>query len=189
MPLEGLTTTFHADEGFSFTSTGWSSSFSVLWTDEPVTTIGYYLEGVGTNGLREFVPETAKGMCVSFMGTKETSDFNANLIYIITYDGEGSRPEVDNRLGFRYTNWVTTDLSQECTIEVKADDELGYVVSVNGVEYRTGLRGEETYDIDMTGLLDVEEGYFGIGCESAEEGYANFTLSTINGKSAGSYFD
>ncbi|MDD6265987.1 MAG: extracellular solute-binding protein [Clostridia bacterium] len=189
LPLADLSVTFRIDEGFQFNNNGWSSAMSVLWTDKPMESLPYYLECPGTNGLRESVVEDTTGLCVSFMGTGYTSGSVADLIYIIVYDGNGTRPEGDNRLGYRYTNWVNTDLGTDCTIEVKEDETLGYVVSINGTEYRTGLRGENAIDIDLTPLKDIEEGYITVGGESTDESFSNFTLSKINGKTAGSFFD
>ena len=191
MPLADLSVNFHIDDGFVFEHAGdvWSSSFSVLWTDKTMQELNHYLEAPGTNGLREFVPADTTGLCVSFMGTAETTGTNANYTYIILYDGTGATPEVDHRLGYRFTNQVITDLAQPTTVEVKEDDTLGYVVSVNGNEYRTGTRGEDILDIDLNVLKDIEEGHLTIGGESNDANFCNYTVSTINGKPAGSFFD
>ena len=191
MPLADLSVTFHIDDGFVYEHAAdvWSSSFSVLWTDKTVQELNHYLESPGTNGLREFVPDDTVGLCVSFMGTTETTGSNADLIYIILYDGTNARPEVDHRLGYRFYNQVVTDMTQPVTVDFKEDDTLGYVVSVNGNEYRTGKRGEETLDIDLGVLKDLEEGHLTIGGEANDAGFCNFTVSTINGKGAGTFFD
>jgi len=48
-----------------------------------------------------------------------------------------------------------------------------------------------TLDIDLTPLKDkASSGFIGFGAESAgDDSYSNFTVSKINGKNAGSYFD
>ena len=160
-----------------------------MWTDKAPTEICEYLDGPGTNGLRECLPDDVSGLCVSFMGSDAAHDSVSNLTYIIRYDGDGARPEIDHRLGHRFTNWSDTDLGQPTTLEIKEDELLGYLVSVNGVEYRTGLIGDETFDIDLNSLKEVEEGHLTIGGESNNTSFINYTLCTINGKGAGSYFD
>lgn len=191
LPLKDLSVKFHVDDGFSYSydTEGWASSFSVMWTDKPIPQLSYYLEGPGTNGLREIVPEDSKGVSVHFMGAAGATDTTANYTYIVLYDGTGAAPEIDHRLGYRFTNIVDTDIGQPTTIEFREDDELGYVTLINGTEYRTGIRGETIYDIDLNVLKDVEEGYLTVGGESRDKTFINFTLSEINGAKAGSYFD
>ena len=191
LPLADLTVVFHVDDGFTYDydETRYSSAMSVMWTDKAPTEICEYLDGPGTNGLRECLPDDVTGLCISFMGTAEANECVSNLTYIIRYDGDGARPEIDHRLGHRFTNWSDTDVAQPTTIAIKEDDLLGYLVSVNGVEYRTGLIGEENFDIDLNALKDLEEGHLTVGGESNNATFINFTLSTINGKGAGSYFD
>ena len=191
LPLADLSVTFHIDDGFLYSHAGdvWSSSFSVIWSDKIMKAVPHYLEGPGTNGLREALPDDTVGLGVIFMGTADTTDKCSNYTYIVRYDGDGARPEVDNRLGYRFSNEVITDLSQPTTIEVKEDDTLGYVVSVNGEEIRTGKRGEETLDVDLNILKNLDEGHLMIGGEANDANFCNFTVSTINGKGAGSFFD
>lgn len=77
------------------------------------------------------------------------------------------RIESDNRLGLRWSNEVTFDLSKPCKIEIKEDDEPGFVVWINDTEFRTGYRGEEELPIDLTPLVDeMEVGYFFFGGET-----------------------
>lgn len=191
LPLADLSVTFHIDDGFLYEHAGdvWSSSFSVMWTDKYMTEIPQYLEAPGTNGLRESVPADTTGLAVIFMGTASTTDQNADYTYIIRYDGDGATPEIDHRLGYRFSNEVITDLSQPTTIEVKEDDTLGYVVSVNGEEIRTGKRGNDILDIDLNILKDLDEAHLTIGGEANDTNFCNFTVSTINGKPAGTFFD
>ncbi|MDD6265986.1 MAG: hypothetical protein PUB34_06795 [Clostridia bacterium] len=189
LPIKDLSVTFHIDDGFTFSTKGWASSFTVLWTDTVITSLSQYLESPGTNGLREIVPDETKGVSVGFIGSQAASGSVSDYLYIVLYDGEGTRPEIDNRIGYRFTNQINYDIAAPTTIEFKEDDTLGYVVVINGNEIRTGTRGSDLYDIDLNILKDIEEGYLTVGGESNEDTFCNFTLSKINGKDAGTYFD
>ncbi|MBQ7670527.1 MAG: hypothetical protein IJS45_07385, partial [Clostridia bacterium] len=115
----------------------------------------------------------------------------ADYLYIILFDGKNTNPEPDGHHGTRWSNKILTDTYSPISIEVKEDDELGYVIVVNGEEIRTGTRGTETLPVDLSILKDiVTEGFVGYSVENAAEGgSAHFTVSKINGKSAGSFFD
>lgn len=193
VPLNGLNVEFHADEGFSYThdSNSYASALSFVWSDSPLTDIPEYLDGIGTNGLRAMIPENAYALVVSFMGTDQTADSISNLLYINLFDGTNPIAEKDNRVGYRWTIWVGTDVYNPTTIEVKEDEELGYVVLVNNAEIREGDRTNETLPIDLSALKEkASGGFIAFGAEcSADKGASNFTVSKINGSSAGSYFD
>lgn len=191
VPLDGFSVGFHVDEGFTYSHVGqsYSSAFSVMWTDKVPTELCEQLDGPGTNGLRECLPDDVSGFCISFMGTEDTDGAVSNLVYIIRYDGDGMRPEIDSRLGYRFANWIDTDLSELTTVELNKDEDLGYVISVNGEELRTGTRGSDLYDIYLSTLRRIEDGYLTVGGTSNNYTDINFTLCTICGKGAGSYFD
>lgn len=193
VPLNGLSVTFHTDEGFSYNrpANSYGGALSFVWTDSPLTDIPEYLDGIGTNGLRAMIPSGAYALVVSFMGADKSADSISDLMYIILFDGTDPVPEIDNRIGYRWYTQIGTDVSQPISIEVKEDEEAGFVVLINGVEFREGKRGEETLPIDLTALKDkASGGFIAFGAECAEEGGgSNFTVSTINGASAGSYFD
>ena len=196
VPLSDLSLTFQTDEGFSYVNPedGYAGAMSVGWTTQPITGIPEYLDGIGTNGLRACIPTgvEAYSLVVSFMGSRETpGDTIADYLYIIMFDGTDPCVEVDNRIGLRFTNRVEIDVSQPVTVEVKEDDVLGFVVSVNGVEYRTGTRGTETIDIDLNPLKDkMDAGFIIFGGESpGNKNFANFTLSEINGEPAATFFE
>jgi len=193
VPLAPLSVEFHTDEGFTYTRSpdGYSSAVSFVWSDKPMEALPNYLDGIGTNGLRACVPDDAFALVVSFLGTTETSGDVANLMYIIMFDGTGTAPETDNRTGYRWTNWIETNVAEPILIEIREDETLGYIVNLNGVDYTSGMRGSETLDIDLTPLKDkASSGFIGFGAESAgDDSYSNFTVSKINGKNAGSYFD
>lgn len=192
IPLDDLSLDFRTDDGFSYSNVGYSASFSFVWTTKEITNMPQYTDQIGTNGLRESIParDGAYALSVVFMGTKDTSGHVSNLMYIILNDGTATAPEEDNRVGYRWTNYVDTDLSEGVNISVKRDDELGYVVVLNGVEYRSGMRGNVEIPIDLSPLLDQSEGYIcmGAGVTGADE-YANFTWETINGKPAADYYE
>lgn len=192
--LNNLSFKFKVDEGFTYTAPqdGYMGAMSVGWCTEPLAGIPEYLDGIGTNGLRPCIPTgvEAYSLLVSFIGSRDTKDTVADYLYIILFDGTDPCLETDNRIGIRWYNRVNIDLSEPCTVEVKEDDELGFVVAVNGTEYRTGLRGEELFDIDLNVLKDkMDAGHVIFGGESPGSTYSNFTLSEINGKSAGTYFE
>lgn len=191
VPLDGFSVTFHVDDGFTYSFNGqsYSSAFSVMWTDKTPTELCEYLDGPGTNGLRECLPEDVSGFCISFMGTDQTHDALSDVVYVIRYDGDGMRPELDNRLGYRFANFIDTDLSETTTVELNKDEDLGYVISVNGEELRTGTRGADLYDIYLSTLRRIKDGYLTVGGVSNNYTDINFTLCTIGGKGAGSYFD
>ncbi len=190
--LSDLAISFKTDPGFEYANVGYSASCSFIWTTMPITEMPQYTDQIGTNGLRETVPTEngAYALSVVFMGTKNTSDSVSDLMYIILNDGTNTAPEDDERVGYRWTNYVETDLSKGVNIEIKEDDELGFVVLVNGVEYRSGMRGRDELPIDLTVLRDTDKGHIcmGVGVTGADES-ANFTLNTINGESAAVYFD
>lgn len=191
--LDGLEIYFKTDEGFKYSNMGYSASFSFVWTTQAITQMPQYTDQIGTNGLREAVPsdEGAYALSVVFMGSKDTGDATSDLMNIILHDGTDTKPEDDQRIGYRWTSYVSTDLSKGVFIEVNEDDELGYVVSVNGIEYRSGIQGGIESPIDLTVLNDISsEGQIcmGAGVTGADE-FANFTWDTINGEPAGTYFD
>ena len=194
IPIVGLTTEFHTDEGFSFTipDNSYSSAFSFVWSDKELPEIPNYLNAFGTNGLRDMVAEDATGFAVCFMGTQQgSSDTTCDWVYVILFDGKNTNPQDDGHHGTRFSNMIEVDTSKPITIEVKEDDELGYVIVLNGEEIRTGSIGNDTVPVDLTYLREnATEGYIAYGCECASDnGCANFTVSKINGKSAGSFFD
>lgn len=192
LPLKDLSVTFKSDTGFKYNNIGYSASYSFIWTTQPIAEMPQYTDQIGTNGLRETVPvhNGAYALSVVFMGTKNTSESVSDLMYIILHDGTEIKPEDDGRIGYRWTNYVKTDLSKGVNIDVKEDDELGFVVVVNGVEYKTGMRGTEELPIDLNILTNVGDGHMcmGVGVTGADEG-ANFTWSTINGEPASIYFE
>jgi hypothetical protein len=194
IPLNDLSFEFKVDEGFTFEHDAetYAGAVSVGWSTEPLAGIPEYLDGIGTNGLRACIPTgvEAYSLVVSFLGTTNTTGTIADYLYIILFDGTDPCVEVDNRIGLRFVNEVQIDLSQPCKVEIKEDDELGFVVVVNDVEYRTGKRGEEVLDIDLTPLKEkMDEGHIFIGAESPLATYSNFTLMNINEEEAANFFD
>ena len=194
IPLNDLSFNFKVDEGFTFEheSDSYAGAVSVGWTTEPLSGIPEYLDGIGTNGFRACIPTgvEAYSLVVSFLGSADTTGTIADYLYIILFDGTDPCVEVDNRIGLRFTNKVQIDLSEPCKVEIREDDELGFVVVVNDVEYRTGMRGEEELPIDLTALREkMDEGHIFIGAESPGATYSNFTLMDINGKEAGNFFN
>ena len=194
IPLVGLSTEIHTGEGFSYTipDNSYASAFSFAWIDKDLPEIPNYLAAFGTNGIRDMVPEDATGLAVCFIGTQaEGSGTVADYLYIIVFDPDNPNPETDGHIGVRYSNKIYTDTAQPITIEVKEDEELGYVVVVNGEEIRNGTRGSETLPIDLTALKEkASDGFICYAAEAGNEGgSANFTVSKINGKTAGSFFD
>lgn len=194
IPLTDLSFEFKVDEGFTLEHDAdtYAGAMSVGWTTAPLAGIPEYLDGVGTNGLRACIPTgvEAYSLVVSFLGTTNTTGTIADYLYIILFDGTDPCVEVDNRIGLRFVNDVQIDLSQPCKVEIKEDEELGFVVVVNDVEYRTGKRGEEVLDIDLTPLKDkMDAGHIFIGGESPSDSYSNFTLMTINGEESGYFFE
>lgn len=188
--LGGLNVTFRAGEGFGFKNAGYSSSFSFVWTTKPIDSLPEYTDQIGTNGLRECVPDDAYALAVVFMGTKETDRAMSDLMYIIMFDATGAAPEIDHRIGYRWCMNVNTDLSQDVNISVKKDDILGFVISVNDVEYREGVRGNQTLPIDLVPLREARRGHICVGAESTgNDMFASFELKTINNKNAKEYFE
>ena len=189
LPLDGLSVRFKTDNGFLYTNAGYSASYSFVWTDKPIEALPQYTDQIGTNGLREALPDGAHALSVIFMGTMDTSGPVSNLMYIVMHDGTDAAPEIDHRRGYRWAFRVDTDLSSGVDISVREDDELGYVVSVNGVEYREGKRGEETIPVDLTPLCGTDLGHIAFGAEATGKyEFANFTVSSICGKPASRYF-
>ena len=190
VPLKDLEVTFNSDPGFVYNNIGYSASYSFIWTSLPLNKLPEFTDQIGTNGLRETIPEKAYALSVIFMGTKATSGSVSDLMYIILHDATGIAPEIDHRVGYRWFNYVKTDLSAGVYVKINEDETLGYIVSINGVEYREGKRGDEILPIDLNVLKDVEGGYLCMGAEStgADE-YANFTWNTINQAPAGNVFN
>lgn len=190
--ISDFNVSFNTDPGFTYNNVGYSASASVFWSTMPITEMPQYTDQIGTNGLREAIPaeEGAYALSVVFMGTKNTSGSVSDLMYIILHDGTSAAPEDDNRIGYRWTNYVNTDLSEGVTIKLIEDNELGFVVSVNNIEYRTGLRGNDELPIDLNVLKDTDPGHIciGVGVTGPDEA-ANFTLNEIDGVAAGEYFE
>lgn len=192
IPLEGLSCEFKVDDGFLFAHEegSYGASFSVGWTTQPIERIPEYLDAVGTNGLRACIPKEvgAYSLVISFLGGSGATD--TSWVYIIMCDGTDPVVEPDNRLGLRWSNQIPFELGEICKVEIKPDDELGFVVCINDQEIRTGMRMEEELPIDLTPLLDQEGGHFFIGGEApGKDCFSNFTLSTLNEEPAGTYFE
>ena len=110
---------------------------------------------VASNGLRELAFDPGKSLVVTVSNQKmsNTEDHVATTVAIV-YD-DGSYKNTDGHTGFR---WVFTarnyiidspvgdlsgivqayqhiDFSEGLKLEVRADDKLGYIVTVNGVDY------------------------------------------------------
>ncbi len=193
IPLEGLSCEFKVDDGFLFAHEegSYGASFSVGWTTEPIQRIPEYLDAVGTNGLRACIPTGvgARSLVISFLGGSGATD--TSWVYIIMCDGTDPSIEPDNRLGLRWSNQIPFELGEICKVEIKEDDELGFVVCINDQEIRTGMRMEEELPIDLTPLVgQIEGGHFFIGGEApGKDHYSNFTLSTLNDEPAATYFE
>ncbi|MBQ7161077.1 MAG: hypothetical protein IJR90_05165, partial [Clostridia bacterium] len=111
VPIVGLSTEFHTNEPFSYSITeGYCSSVSFVWIDKELVEIPHYLEAMGTNGVRDMVPEDASGFAVCFMGTQaEGNGGVADYLYIILFDGKNTNPEPDGHHGTRWSNKILTD--------------------------------------------------------------------------------
>ena len=189
VPLNDLSVSICTDDGFSFDNVGYSASVSFVWTDKKIESLPQYTDQIGTNGLREAIPDDAHALSVVFLGTADTAGTVSNIMYIILHDGTETAPEIDHRVGYRWAIQISNDLSEGVEIAVSEDKTLGYVVSVNGIEYREGLRGGEPLPIDLTALKDVKEGNICIGVEATgRDQFSNFTLNTICGESARDFF-
>jgi len=119
VPLDDLEVVFSTGRGFEFANTGYSSSFSFVWTDKPIVTLPTYTDQIGTNGLREAIPVDANALSVIFMGTKDTEGSVCDLMYIVMNDGTGTAPEIDHRVGYRWCIYHNFDLSEDMTVRVK----------------------------------------------------------------------
>ena len=185
---------FRSDEGFTYTKEagGYASMLSFAWCNAPLTDIPEYLDGVGTNGLRAMIPSGAYAVVVSLMGAN-TADNIADFLYIIMFDGTDPVPETDHRVGYRWAISLGTDVSKPVTVSVKEDEELGYVVVFNNVEFREGERMGETLPIDLTALKGhTDAGYISVGAEcasNAEGTGSNFIFSRIGSYPAGAFFN
>ena len=227
-PLDGLTVTVKPDE-FDFTkdAAGRSASFSLLWTpDEPYTldAVDHY-DHTGTNGLRNMIKQN-KGLAIvinnsynKFNGTKTASNVMITLV-----DGDFT-DACDYRIGYRWSftarnnyeqspncdrtgirqYYEEIDMTDGLTVSVRADEEHGFIVNINGTDYYESDKiayfpnniadqydeASMTFqkqDIDLSCLAGLE-GYITVGsCGNEIPGTSHsYTIESINGAPAADF--
>ena len=226
--LDGFSVTIKPDE-FNFTKdqAGRSSLFSILGTPDEIgdlDSVGHY-DHTGTNGLRNMIAPT-KGLAVVINNCYAKNDRTktASNVMITLVDGD-FKDKCDERLGYRWsftarnnyeqsTNCDRTgikqqyeeiDITEGLTVSVRADDEHGYIVTVNGTDYYKGdsiayfpnnvadqysddSMTAQKNDIDLSALEGLE-GHVTVGCCGNEiEGTSySYTIESINGAPAADF--
>ncbi|MBQ3182298.1 MAG: hypothetical protein IJB57_01380, partial [Clostridia bacterium] len=200
-------------------------------TSSPAYLIGHETT-TATNGLRGMVPPDAKGIMVTVANSYGGYDADGQMasdVKIYYFDGK-FEDAVDHVPGYRWSfcgrnhettpNWDSSGIVQAAqridagngiTFNIRADETLGYIVSINGTDYclgkdvayfpsNTGPITDEEYktqsgnyigsmteakaDIDLSGLADViDGGYLTIGSAGqANNTDANeYTITMVNG--------
>lgn len=156
-----------------------------------------------TSGLKNIMPEGGKGLCITLGNTNEENNEEntktASDLSVVYYDGsefkswDFTREHEDNDdimplildsyeedIYNRYTGeYVDIDITYGLVISIRSDNELGYVVNVNGVDYAM-----ESDPIDLKGLKAVNKGYITVGAVSNSDKFrtevVSFELAYIN---------
>ncbi|MBR5515146.1 MAG: S-layer homology domain-containing protein [Clostridia bacterium] len=166
-------------------------------------------------GLRNLIAEGSKGLCITLNNVSDSysNSKTASTLTVVYYDGEYKNNE---NLGYEWNftryytygdpdimplsydpsgdsslyngEYANIDTSDGLTVSIKADEKLGYIVNVNGVDYVRAYNEEKSdyEEVDLTGLKDLESGYISVGaiCNSAVVEKASFELEQVNGESA-----
>ncbi len=203
-------------------------------SSSPAYLIGH-MNTTRTNGLRGMVPPDAKGIMVTVANSYGAYDADGQMasdVKIYYFDGE-FMDKVDNVPGYRWSfcgrnhettpNWDSSGIVQAAqridagngiTFNVRADDTLGYIISINGIDYclgkdvayfpsNTGAIDDNEYktqsgdyigsmteakaDIDLSGLKDIiDGGYLTIGSagQNNNSDANEYTITMVNGMPA-----
>ena len=203
-------------------------------TSSPAYLIGHQTT-TATNGLRGMVPPDAKGIMVTVANSYGAYDADGQMasdVKIYYFDG-AFMDKVDNVPGYRWSfcgrnhettpNWDSSGIVQAAqridagngiTFNVRADETLGYIISINGNDYclgkdvayfpsNTGAIDDNEYktqsgdyigsmteakaDIDLTALTEIlDGGYLTIGSAGQNNNTdANeYTITYVNGMPA-----
>ena len=156
--LDGLTVTLTPEDmEFTRDERGRSEQVTVLWTTDELNDMFAvdHFDHTGTNGIRNIAQPT-KGLCINlnnsysvYDGTLSASNVQITLINGDLYDA------TDYRLGYRWSftarntlsqspnsdgtgisqSFENVDLTNGLRVSVRADDEHGFIVTVNGIDY------------------------------------------------------
>ncbi len=200
-------------------------------SSSPAYLIGH-MNTTRTNGLRGMVPPDAKGIMVTVANSYGAYDADGQMasdVKIYYFDGE-FMDVVDHVPGYRWTfcgrnhettpNWDSSGIVQAAqridagngiTFNVRADDTLGYIISINGIDYclgkdvayfpsNTGAIDDNEYktqtgdyigsmteakaDIDLSGLTEIlDGGYLTIGSagQNNNSDANEYTITMVNG--------
>ena len=203
-------------------------------TSSPAYLIGHQTT-TATNGLRGMVPPDAKGIMVTVANSYGAYDADGQMasdVKIYYFDGK-FQDAVDHVPGYRWTfcgrnhettpNWDSSGIVQAAqridagngiTFNVRADETLGYIISINGNDYclgkdvayfpsNTGAITDEMYktqsgnyigsmteakaDIDLSGLTEIlDGGYLTIGSagQNNNNDLNEYTITYVNGMPA-----
>ncbi len=194
------------------------------------TTSVAHQTNVNSNGLRNMVRTGTKGLGVTINNAYGKYDGTQTASNVMIYYFDGSFVDsIDQIDGYRWSftarnyleqslnadssgivqQYERIDCSKGVTFSVRADETLGYIVSVNGTDYclgsdvayfpsNTGKITDEEYDaqsgnyigsmteakadIDLSGLADITEGYLTIGSVGGNVATdeAQYTIKSVN---------
>jgi len=224
-PLDGLCVDISAS-GADFTrdENGRSEVVSILWSaDRPLGLDAVaHVDHTATNGIRNMAPPT-KALCITLNNTYTVYDGTktASNVMITLIDGDFTDAS-DDRLGYRWSftarnnliqspntdgtgiqrSFEKVDMSDGLRVEVRADDDHGYIISVNGRDYYSAediayypnnvkdcmssdSMTAQRDDIDLSALIGYE-GYVSVGFVGTldENLPYEFTLEKVNGVAA-----
>ena len=177
-------------------------------TDNEYTTGLYNSDRVIAGGLRNIVSPDTRGLCITITavsGSEEDPKI-ADTLRIFYYDG-GYTDEYGN-VGYDWTftkkhsgdimpldldasgyiPYKEIDLTYGAVINIRADEELGYIVNVNGEDFYgeyAAYSPEGMTEIDLSELKKIGNGYITAGAASVKDQYmsdhnCSYTLSYIN---------
>ena len=195
-PLNGLNVVIEpVDFDFTLNDLGTANHISVIWSEKKPLEFNtdLYSSDFAYDGLRGILNTEGKGLVVD-ISNRNTGVENSLIgsdVRIIYYDGSYISPR-DGQAGYRWTfTDANIDITDGLNINVRADNEYGFTVNINGVDFCT----EEDADyfdenigakVDLNGLCDASKGYISVGAVCAQDKKetdipCNYRIVSVNG--------